>query len=102
LLDGTVTLVLCYQAISCTCAQWIEEKDSLASDKNERSIFLEPENKNIANPDTLWSGERLPFKILVTGQFYSGTGFPEKYKPIKGNPESARVFRYNTLKIISN
>ena len=102
LLDGSVTIVLGYRAISCECAQWIEEKDSLANERSEVPIFLEPANKNIVNPDTLWSGERLPFKILVTGQFYSGIGFPNKYKPIKGNPSSARVFKYNAVKIISN
>jgi hypothetical protein len=49
------TLVLNYNAISCSCAQWSESK----SNKKEY-YWLEPANEKLINADHLFNGENLP------------------------------------------
>jgi len=95
-----LTLDVLFGAISCTCAQWSETKYSKTI-KNSNEFFLEPANTSLVNADTLFNGTNFPIRLSLTGQFYSKEGFPKNYRPTKGSPYPARVFRYTKIKILS-
>jgi hypothetical protein len=94
------TLDVSFAAISCPCAQWFETSQ-LKSTDNRTYIFLEPSNNKIINADTLFDGNNLPVRILLTGQFYQKKGYPKNYRPVKGDPKIEKVFRYTKLKIVT-
>jgi hypothetical protein len=94
-----LTLEVIYGAIGCTCAQWSEAK-YIDDVFNRTEFFLEPANPSLIDADTLFKGDNFP-GILVTGRFYLKEGYPKNYRPAKGSPNPARVFRYTDLKIIS-
>jgi len=96
--NKTQTLDLSFGAIACTCAQWSESK--LEKKQNKEYIFLEPSNNKLKNADDLFDGIHLPVRILVTGRFYTKKGFPKNYRPAKGAPSPAKVFKYTRLKVI--
>lgn len=97
----TKTLDVSYAAIMCTCPQWFETK--YANDtSNIEQFYLEPANDNIVSANKLYDGTNLPLRISVTGKFYSKKGYPVNYFPTKGDPEPAKVFRYDKLRIIQN
>lgn len=90
------TLVLNYNAISCSCAQWSESK----SNKKEY-YWLEPANEKLINADHLFNGENLPIQIKVTGQVVSEKGFPKRNNLSKTNEnEAGKVFRYTTIEVL--
>ncbi|MCA6065871.1 hypothetical protein JI747_001690 [Chryseobacterium sp. RG1] len=90
------TLVLNYNAISCSCAQWSESK----SNKKEY-YWLEPANEKLINADHLFNGENLPIQIKVTGQVVSEKGFPKRENLSKTNEnEAGKVFRYTTIEVL--
>ena len=97
----TKTLDVSYVAIMCTCPQWFETK--YANDtSNIEHFYLEPASDKIVAANRLYDGTNIPLRISVTGQFYSKKGYPANYFPTKGDPEPARVFRYDKLKFIQN
>lgn len=96
----SLTLDVLFGAISCTCAQWFEAKYSNDAD-SRNEFFLEPADPSLVNADTLFTGNNLPIRLSVTGQFYSKEGYPKNYRPAKGSPDPARVFRYTKIKIKS-
>ena len=101
LLPEILTIYVSYQTFSCECAQWLDHKKDSCFACDKEYIFLEPANKHLANADNLWDGENLPLTLKLTGQYYSGIGFPKKHKANKGNPPPAKVFRYTKIEIIS-
>lgn len=98
----TTTLDISYAVQSCTCPQWFETKKQKPFNENVEYFYLEPANSKKIQADTLFDGINLPLRIIVTGQFYLKKGYPANYFPTKGDPEPARVFRYNKLRIIQN
>jgi hypothetical protein len=92
-----VTLKLCYAGIMCTCAQW-NEYNKKQMELNEQ-YFLEPSNDSLVNADDLYDGE-LPLFIKVTGEFYTNKGYPKNYRPAKGDPDPAKVFRFVSIEKI--
>lgn len=97
----TITIDVSYSAILCECAQWIETRLINPDKTKDLNIYLEPGNTKLINADTLWDGIHLPLQLRLTGQYYLAKGFPKNYKPAKGNPKPARVFRYTKISIIS-
>ncbi|RXK61943.1 hypothetical protein ESA94_02720 [Lacibacter luteus] len=96
------TLILSYNAISCTCAQWSESKFN--NDTSERvRYWLEPENTLLVNADTLYSGDNLPLQIQVTGRIVNENGYPVGANVEKlGLDEEAKVFMYTKIKVLKN
>jgi hypothetical protein len=97
----TKSLDVSYAAIMCTCPQWFETKYANDTSKIER-FYLEPASDKVISTNTLYDGTNLPLRVSVTGQFYSKKGYPANYFPTKGDPEPAKVFRYDRIKIIQN
>lgn len=90
------TLILDYNAISCSCAQWSESK----SNKKEY-YWLEPANEKLINADHLFNGDNLPVQIKVTGQIVSENGFPKRHSLSKVNEnEAGKVFRYTNIEVL--
>jgi hypothetical protein len=96
----TKTLNVSYAAIMCPCPQWFETKYAGDTINDFSYFYLEPDNSDLVDADTLFNGEFFPIHITVTGQFYTKKGYPSNYFPTKGNPEPARVFKYAEIKII--
>ena len=63
--DHDTTLILNYQAISCSCAQWGSAQDRDATDH----VYLERDNADLTNADTLWRGDNIPLQIRVKGRY---------------------------------
>jgi hypothetical protein len=85
-------IIATYSAISCPCAQWKVKGE-------KENIYLERENKKLAEADKLWDGKTLPFKVTVKGKFKEGKGVPKGYGT-KGQPEPAKIFVYSEIKIL--
>lgn len=98
----TKTLDGSYAVNACTCPQWFETKKQTPFNEGVEYYYLEPNNSKILVADTLFNGSNIPIRIIVTGQFYSKKGYPANYFPAKGDPEPARVFRYDKIEIIQN
>ena len=64
--------------------------------------YLERGNPNTPDADKLWEGDNLPLIVKLRGRLVSLSGYPDGYIPHKGKPESARVFRYSSLKVIKS
>ncbi len=95
------TMILNYNAISCTCAQWSEAKYNDKPNKREY-FYLERANDKLINADGLWHGENMPLQIQVTGQIITETGYPIGFDLTKGKPEEGKVFRYSKIKVLQN
>lgn len=89
-----------YDAIACPCANWFEAKNANKEGDLKEHFYLEPSDPSLIQADTLFNGEFLPVRILVSGQFYRKQGYPKNYFPTKGDPKPARVFCYNKIEII--
>lgn len=90
------TLILDYNAISCSCAQWSESK----SNKKEY-YWLEPANEKLINADHLFNGENLPIQVKVTGQIVSEKGFPKQNTLTKVDKnEAGKVFQYTNIEVL--
>ena len=100
LTGNTIDLVVNYGAIACSCAQWYEIKSVNDTINGRQYFYLEQGRQGIINADTLFNGTNLPIQLALTGQFYSKAGYPKNYKPLKGNPRTAKVFRYESINII--
>jgi len=96
----TETITVSFNAIACTCAQWTETKYN-NNQNNREYIFIERANDSFIDADSLWDGEHLPLTLKLTGQFISQSGYPKNYSPTKGSPDPAKVFQYNSIKIVS-
>lgn len=96
-----ITLTLSYHAVSCSCAKWSETRFADQSEQKEY-IYLERGDLELLNADDLWDGEHLPLQIEVTGTFVSKKGYPKDFNAGKENPEPAKVFRYNKIRVIKN
>jgi len=95
-------LILNYNAISCTCAQWSESNVNNNPD-GRIYYWLEPANEKLLIADNLFDGVHMPVQIKVTGQIVSENGFPRRQNPSKlGQDEAGIVFRYTNLKVIKN
>jgi hypothetical protein len=97
-----ITLDVLYAVQSCTCPQWFETKEQKPFNEGVEYFYLETPNSKITQADTLFNGINIPIRISVTGQFYSKKGYPANYFPAKGDPEPARVFRYDKIKVLEN
>ena len=95
------TLTLIYNSISCTCAQWSENRKNEQTDKT-KNYWLEPANENLIKADTLFNGENLPVIIKVTGQVITENGFPKRELTKVSQDEAGKVFRYTKIKVIQN
>lgn len=89
-----------YRAISCTCAQWSEVENSSATEY-PTGFFLEPGDSSLVIADNLFEGDNFPVQVTVIGQFYAKEGYPKGYRPDKGDPIPAKVFRYTRIVIDS-
>lgn len=98
---GDQTLILNYNAISCTCAQWSESKHNNRPDKREY-FYLERSNSNLINADTLFDGKNFPVQIQVKGKVIAESGYPKDYNLAKGKGDPAKVFRYTEIKVLQN
>lgn len=97
----TKTLDVYYAAISCACPQWFETKNIDDTINGRQHFYLEPAHANLVLADTLFDGMHANLRISVTGRFYTKEGYPANYFPAKGDPEPAKVFRYEKLKVIT-
>jgi hypothetical protein len=97
-----ITLDVSYAVQSCTCPQWFETKEQKPFNEGVEYFYLEAANANITKADSLFNGTNIPVRISVSGQFYSKKGFPANYFPAKGDPEPARVFRYDKIELLEN
>lgn len=95
-----ITLDVSYAVQSCTCPQWFETKEKKPFNEDVEYFYLETASSKITHADTLFNGINIPIQISVTGQFYLKKGYPANYFPTKGDPEPARVFRFDKIKII--
>lgn len=95
------TLILEYNAIACTCAQWSKLKYS--NNLSKRVYYwLEPSNEKLIQADTLFNGENLPLQIKVTGQIISENGFPKMDLSKMGQDEAGKVFRYTKIEVLKD
>ncbi len=101
LVKNDQTLILNYNAISCSCPQWSETKYNNQPDKREY-YYLESADSKLINADTLWQGNNIPLQIQVTGQITTEAGYPTGYKPTKEKSEAGKVFRYTKLKVLQS
>lgn len=100
LTDDTV-ITFEYNAIACECAQWTNQNGHSALGKVH--CYLERGNPNAPDADKLWTGDNLPLIVEARGHFVSVLpGYPDGYTPHKGHPDPAPVFRYSSLRVISN
>jgi hypothetical protein len=95
------TLVLNYNAISCTCAQWSDTRKSENTERKQ-NYWLEPADEKLINADNLFNGENLPVIIKVTGQVISENGFPKKDLANVRQDEAGKVFKYTKIEVIQN
>jgi hypothetical protein len=100
--DTVLTIIVSFAAISCECAQWIvgDAQSNFESPADLEHIFLVKAENKLPDADTLWDGVTLPLKLQLTGRFYREIGYPPNYKPGKGDPMPARVFRYSKLAVV--
>jgi hypothetical protein len=95
------TLILNYNAISCTCAQWSESKYNDKPDI-KKYYYLVRANKRLINADNLWRGDNLPLQIKVIGRIVTTEGFPKDFKQTKGKLQPGKVFRYTKIIILQD
>lgn len=97
-----ITIDVSYAVRACTCPQWFETKEQKPFNEGVEYFYLERADSKITKADTLFNGINIPIQISVTGQFYSKKGYPANYFPTKGDPESAKVFRYDKIEVVKN
>jgi len=89
-------ITVAYGAVACTCAQWV-----IYPTQNREYIYLERTNKRLIDANDLWDGAHLPLLLKLTGSFYKNKGIPPNYREVKGSPDSARIFKYRKIEILS-
>lgn len=89
-------ITVSYGVVSCTCAQWI-----IFTKQAREYIYLEPADKRLINADGIWDGGHVPLRLKVIGSFYKHKGIPPNYRELKGSPDSARIFKYRKIEILS-
>lgn len=97
--DKPSTIVVTYAYIDCPCANWAINDVRMHTPAREH-IFLEPANAKLPQADVRVNGSNTVV-IKITGRFYKEKGFPKNYRPAKGRPAPARVFRYDKIVDIS-
>lgn len=102
LIGQRITLDVSYTVHACTSPQWFETKKQKPFNEGVEHFYLESASSNLTQADTLFNGINIPLRISVTGQFYKKKGYPANYFPTKGDPEPARVFRYDKIKVLNN
>lgn len=98
----TETLILTFNAIASSCAQWSESKYDRRGTEKRIRYWLEPANADLPDADGLFDGEHLPLQIKVTGKLISEHGFPKKRLEKAGEEEAGKVFRYTRIEVIRN
>jgi hypothetical protein len=98
------TLILNYNAISCSCAQWSDSRFDKKENPDKKDYYwLEPANEKLINADHVFNGENLPIQIKVTGQIVSKNGFPKRKNLSKvSEDEAGKVFRYTKIEILKS
>lgn len=98
------TLILNYNAISCTCAQWSDSRFDKKQNPDQKNYYwLEPADEKLLAADNVFKGDNLPVQIKVTGQIISEKGFPKGKRLSKvSQNEAGKVFRYTEIEILKN
>ncbi len=98
------TLILSYNAISCSCAQWSDSRFDKKENPDKKDYYwLEPANEKLINADHVFNGENLPVQIKVTGQIVSENGFPKGKNLSKISEDQAgKVFQYTKIEILKS
>lgn len=98
------TLILNYNAISCSCAQWSDSRFDKKENPDKKNYYwLESANEKLINADHLFNGENLPIQIKVIGQIVSEHGFPKRKNLSKvSEDEAGEVFRYTKIEILKS
>ncbi|KUJ61959.1 hypothetical protein AR687_10400 [Flavobacteriaceae bacterium CRH] len=91
---------------ACDCADFVEVKFYKSNPnyevKDTDCIFIEPSSKDNKIPDEYYDGEKsFEYHLELSGQFYIDKGVPDSYNQKTPEiPEKAKVFRYDSYKII--
>jgi hypothetical protein len=86
------TIIVSYGMVACSCAQWIiDTRDTNVY--HREYIYLERGDKKLVDADYLFDGMH-PVKLKVTGYFYTEKGVSPNYRNAKGEPDTARIFKY--------
>lgn len=97
-------LDLLYIPISCTCANWIDTlEDDGKHEISDLAIYLERKDTSLIDAYCLYDGVNIPIVVQVSGYYYRQKGWPKGWETHqKGFGDSARVFRYDKIKILMN
>jgi hypothetical protein len=96
-LNNQITKVkVTFIAYGCECANWriITINGETCKEPNSEDIFLEALEPKKEIPEHAKT-------IELTGKFYKRKGFPKYYHHSEQKPEKARIFQYNSYKIIN-
>ena len=95
---------------ACDCADFIETKyyknNPEYEVKEEDCIFIEAARPEVDIPESFFEKSynekgRINYALRLTGQFYKDKGISRTYRSkAAGGPDRARVFRYDSFKII--
>ncbi|QNR23827.1 hypothetical protein [Croceimicrobium hydrocarbonivorans] len=96
------SLDLSYIFWACACANWLEvskfPKTKGEEIQAEDCLFIEAVSAQNLLPDSLHNSQQT---IRFYGSFYQHPGISRDYKkPTSQKPEAARVFRYDSFKIV--
>lgn len=97
--NSLIKVKVTYIAYACECANWriIEYNSIDVHDSIEEDIFLEALNPKKELPLNCF---QIGKTIELSGRFYKRKGFPKDYINSEQQPEKARVFQYESYKII--
>jgi len=96
------SLDLSYIHWACACANWLEvskfPKTENEEIQAEDCLFIEAASAQNILPDSLQYSQQV---IRLYGSFYQQPGISRDYeKPTSQKPEAARVFRYDSFKML--
>jgi hypothetical protein len=98
------TIEVSYVHLACDCANFIETKfykhNTDYETREEDCIFIEPSNIKNKIPDLFFEKKHFGNYLKLTGQFYLDKGVPDSYERQMGSPDKAKVFRYDSFKLV--
>jgi hypothetical protein len=100
-LDNKVVKVkVTFIAYGCECANWriLTINGEKCKEPNREDIFLEALEPKKEIPEHASQNGKT---IELAGKFYKRKGFPKNYHHSEQQPEKARIFQYNSYKIIN-